>query len=241
MWGRLEHMTTTPARLLKLLSLLQMPRQWPGSELAHRLEVDPRTVRRDVDRLRELGYPVEATLGAAGGYRLVAGTALPPLLLDDEEAVAIAVGLRTAAGQPVAGIEDSAVRALAKLEQVLPSRLRYRVRSLGAATVQVTMPPALSRPGPQPAVDPERLTMLAGRSRTANGSGSGTARTTVPRPGGTSTRTGWSPPGVTGTSSPSTTTAPTGGSSGPTGSTSRSPPAPGSPPGSYRPRTSAPS
>lgn len=162
MWGKLEHMTTTPARLLKLLSLLQMPRQWPGSELARRLEVDPRTVRRDVDRLRELGYPVEATMGAAGGYRLVAGTALPPLLLDDEEAVAIAVGLRTAAGQPVAGIEDSAVRALTKLEQVLPSRLRYRVRSLSAATVQVTMPPALSRPSPQPAVDPERLTMLAG-------------------------------------------------------------------------------
>jgi predicted DNA-binding transcriptional regulator YafY len=162
MWGKLARMATTPARLLKLLSLLQMPRQWPGSELARRLEVDPRTVRRDVDRLRELGYPVEATMGAAGGYRLVAGTALPPLLLDDEEAVAIAVGLRTAAGQPVAGIEESAVRALTKLEQVLPSRLRYRVRSLSAATVQVTMPPALSRPSPQQAVDPERLTMLAG-------------------------------------------------------------------------------
>jgi predicted DNA-binding transcriptional regulator YafY len=101
-------------------------------------------------------------MGAAGGYRLVAGAALPPLLLDDDEAVAIAVGLRTAAGQPVAGIEESALRALTKLEQVLPARLRYRVRSLGAATVQVTMPPAFSGPSPEPAVDPEGLTVLAG-------------------------------------------------------------------------------
>jgi predicted DNA-binding transcriptional regulator YafY len=155
-------MTNTPARLLKLLSLLQTPREWPGSELAHRLEVSPRTVRRDVDRLRELGYPVEATMGPAGGYRLVAGAALPPLLLDDEEAVAIAVGLRTAASQPVAGIEESAVRALTKLEQVLPSRLRYRVRSLGAATVPLAMPPALSRPSPRRPVDPEGLAALAG-------------------------------------------------------------------------------
>jgi predicted DNA-binding transcriptional regulator YafY len=155
-------MANTPARLLQLLSLLQVPREWPGSELARRLEVSPRTVRRDVDRLRELGYPVEATMGAAGGYRLVAGAAMPPLLLDDDEAVAIAVGLRTAAAQPVAGIEESALRALTKLEQVLPSRLRYRVRSLGAATVPVTMPPALSRPSSQPAVDPEGLTVLAG-------------------------------------------------------------------------------
>jgi predicted DNA-binding transcriptional regulator YafY len=155
-------MTNTPARLLQLLSLLQVPREWPGSELARRLEVSPRTIRRDVDRLRELGYPVEATMGAAGGYRLVAGTALPPLLLDDEEAVAIAVGLRTAAAQPVTGIGESALRALTKLEQVLPSRLRYRVRSLSTATVQVTMPPALSRPSPRSAIDPEGLTVLAG-------------------------------------------------------------------------------
>jgi predicted DNA-binding transcriptional regulator YafY len=148
-------------RLFALLSLLQTPREWPGSELARRLGVTPRTIRRDIDRLRELGYPVEATMGAAGGYRLVAGTAMPPLLLDDEEAVAIAVGLRTAAGQQVAGIEESAVRALTKLEQVLPSRLRYRVRSLSQATVPLTLPPALSRDEPQPAVDPERLTVLA--------------------------------------------------------------------------------
>jgi predicted DNA-binding transcriptional regulator YafY len=157
----LGRMTDTPARLLKLLSLLQMPREWPGSELADRLGVTPRTIRRDVERLRELGYLVEARMGAAGGYRLAAGAAMPPLVLDDEEAVAIAVGLRTAAGQPVAGIGEAALRALAKLEQVLPSRLRYRVRSLGAATVPVLMPPALSRPSGQPVVDPERLVVLA--------------------------------------------------------------------------------
>ncbi|MFC5830571.1 helix-turn-helix transcriptional regulator [Nonomuraea insulae] len=141
-------------RLLTLLSLLQTPREWPGGELAERLGVSRRTVRRDVERLRDLGYPVEATMGAAGGYRLVAGTAMPPLLLDDEEAVAITVGLSTAARHPVRGIEEASVRALAKLEQVLPARLRHRVRSLGGATVPM---PALD--GPQ--VDPERLTALA--------------------------------------------------------------------------------
>ncbi|WP_158889407.1 helix-turn-helix transcriptional regulator [Amycolatopsis anabasis] len=146
-------MTDTPARLLSLLSLLQTPREWPGSELARRLAVSPRTIRRDIDRLRELGYPVQATMGAEGGYRLVAGSAMPPLLLDDEEAVAIAVGLRTAAGQAVDGIEEASVRALTKLERVLPSRLRYRVGALGAATVPV--------PGTGPTVDPESLTVLA--------------------------------------------------------------------------------
>lgn len=128
-------MSDTPARLLKLLSLLQAPREWPGSELAARLGVSARTVRRDIDRLRDLGYPVAATRGLAGGYRLVAGSALPPLLLDDEEAVAIAVGLRIASGHAVEGIDESSVRALAKLERVLPSRLRHRVAALGAATV----------------------------------------------------------------------------------------------------------
>ncbi len=146
-------MSDTSGRLLALLSLLQTPREWPGSELARRLGVTPRTVRRDVDRLRDLGYPVEATLGAAGGYRLVAGAALPPLLLDDEEAVAIAVGLRAAAGSAVAGIEEASVRALGKLEQVLPARLRHRVRSLGVATLPVG--------GDGPVVDPEVLTALA--------------------------------------------------------------------------------
>ena len=113
-------MSDTPARLLRLLSLLQTPRDWPGSELAERLQVSPRTIRRDIQRLRDLGYPVQATMGAVGGYRLVAGTAMPPLLLDDEEAVAVAVGLRTAANGTVTGIEEASVRALAKLEQVLP-------------------------------------------------------------------------------------------------------------------------
>ena len=147
-------MADTPARLLTLLSLLQTPREWPGSELARRLEVSLRTVRRDVDRLRDLGYPVEASMGALGGYRLVAGTAMPPLLLEDDEAVAIAVGLRTAAGQAVTGIDEAAVRALAKLEQVLPSRLRRRVGTLSAATVPA--PDAYATP-----VDPAQLTALA--------------------------------------------------------------------------------
>ncbi|MEO3768864.1 YafY family protein [Micromonospora sp. B9E7] len=147
-------MSDTPARLLRLLSLLQTPREWPGSELANRLGVSLRTIRRDVERLRDLGYPVQATMGAIGGYRLVAGKAMPPLLLDDDEAVAIAVGLRTAAGHAVAGIEEASVRALAKLEQVLPSRLRHRVSALGAATE-----PLLT--WDQPTVDPEHLSALA--------------------------------------------------------------------------------
>ena len=150
----METMTDTPARLLNLLSLLQTPREWPGSELAERLAVSPRTIRRDIDRLRELGYPVEATMGAVGGYRLVAGAAMTPLLLDDEEAVAIAVGLRAAAGSAVGGIEEASLRALAKLQQVLPSRLRHRVGVLGAATVSLTG-------WSGPTVDPEVLTSLA--------------------------------------------------------------------------------
>lgn len=127
-------MLQTSARLLALLSLLQMRREWSGPELAERLEVGPRTIRRDVEKLRSLGYPIEAAPGVAGGYRLSAGADLPPLLLDDAEAVAVAVGLRAAASGQVAGIEETSVRALAKLEQVLPSRLRRRVRALGDAT-----------------------------------------------------------------------------------------------------------
>ena len=146
-------MTATSGRLLKLLSLLQTRRDWPGSELARRLEVSARTVRRDVERLRELGYPVEASTGPAGGYRLHAGTAMPPLLLDDDEAVAIAVGLRTAAGASVAGIEETSVRALVKLEQVLPAHLRRRVNALQSVTA------TLAAPGPK--VDPEALTVIA--------------------------------------------------------------------------------
>ncbi|MFI8391880.1 helix-turn-helix transcriptional regulator [Streptomyces sp. NPDC085540] len=123
-------------RTLRLLSLLQTRREWSGSELADRLGVTVRTVRRDVDRLRDLGYPVDSVRGHAGGYRLAAGTDLPPLLLDDEEAVAIAVALRTAAGG-LTGIEETALRALAKLEQVLPRRLRTRVAALQASVAGI--------------------------------------------------------------------------------------------------------
>src|SRR5256884_2809951 len=146
-------MTQTSSRLLKLLSLLQARRDWPGNELAERLEVSGRTIRRDVERLRELGYPVESLTGPAGGYRLRAGSAMPPLLLDDEEAIAIAVGLRTAARASVTGIEETAVRALVKLEQVLPAHLRRRVGALGAATFTL--------PSGGPTVDPQHLTVIA--------------------------------------------------------------------------------
>jgi predicted DNA-binding transcriptional regulator YafY len=149
---------TTSSRLLTLLSLMQGRRDWPGSELADRLEVSPRTVRRDVERLRTLGYPVESMTGPAGGYQLRAGTAMPPLLLDDDEAIAIAVGLRTAAGG-VSGIEETAVRALVKLEQVLPSHLRRRVQALQAATQ------TLQVYGGGPQVDPQYLTILAAAVR----------------------------------------------------------------------------
>jgi predicted DNA-binding transcriptional regulator YafY len=146
--------TDTPARLLQLLSLLQTPREWPGGELADRLGVSRRTVRRDIDRLRELGYPVQATLGSDGGYRLVAGKAMPPLVLNDEEAVAIAVGLRAGAGHAVEGVDEASVRALAKLEQVLPSRLRHRVATLQAATTPLTS-------GDGASIAPETLTVMA--------------------------------------------------------------------------------
>jgi predicted DNA-binding transcriptional regulator YafY len=149
-------MLETSARLLRLLSLLQSRRDWTGTELAQRLGVTTRTVRNDVGRLRELGYPVEARVGVAGGYRLGRGGSLPPLLLDDEEAVAVAVGLRTAAGSAIAGIEDASVRALMKLQQVLPSRLRHRTRAFEVA---------LQTPAPGPLVDPEVLTLLASACR----------------------------------------------------------------------------
>ena len=150
-------MSQTSSRLLELLSLLQGRREWPGAELADRLEVSGRTIRRDVERLRELGYPVESLTGPAGGYRLRAGTAMPPLLLDDEEAIAIAVGLRTAARASVTGIEETAVRALVKLEQVLPAHLRRRVGALGSATI--------ASPVGGPTVDPQHLTVIAAACR----------------------------------------------------------------------------
>ncbi|WP_344470066.1 YafY family protein [Nonomuraea monospora] len=154
-------MLETSARLLKLLSLLQAHRDWSGPELSTRLGVSTRTIRNDVERLRSLGYPVHATPGVAGGYRLGAGAALPPLLLDDEEAVAVAVGLGRAAGGGVEGIEETSVRALAKLEQVLPSRLRRRVSALNAYTVQI--------PGNAPSVPPEVLTTIANAARDHEG------------------------------------------------------------------------
>jgi predicted DNA-binding transcriptional regulator YafY len=146
-------MTETSSRLLTLLSLLQARRDWPGSELADRLEVSSRTIRRDVERLRRLGYPVDSLTGPAGGYRLQAGMAMPPLLLDDDEAIAIAVGLRTAARASVTGIEETSVRALVKLEQVLPAHLRRRVRALQSATMTL--------PAGGPTVDPQCLTVIA--------------------------------------------------------------------------------
>ncbi|MFF3214063.1 helix-turn-helix transcriptional regulator [Streptomyces sp. NPDC002886] len=152
-------MLDTSARLLRLLSLLQAHREWTGADLAGRLGVTPRTVRRDVDRLRELGYPVNASPGTGGGYQLGAGAELPPLLLDDDEAVAVAVGLRTAAGNGVEGIGEASVRALAKLEQVLPSRLRARVSALNRFTV-----PMLRGAGAS-TIDPSVLTELAGVCR----------------------------------------------------------------------------
>jgi predicted DNA-binding transcriptional regulator YafY len=150
-------MLDTSARLLRLLSLFQTRRYWSGADLSARLEVTSRTLRRDIDRLRTLGYPVNSTSGAEGGYQLGAGAALPPLLLDDEEAVAVAVGLRTAASGTVEGIEEASVRALAKLEQVLPSRLRRRVSALHS----FILPLASSGPS----VSAETLVAIAGACR----------------------------------------------------------------------------
>jgi predicted DNA-binding transcriptional regulator YafY len=146
-------MFETSARLLRVLSLLQSGRTWTGADLARRLSVTDRTLRTDVARLRTLGYPIDATPGVAGGYRLGTGGRLPPLLLDDEEAVAVAVGLRSATSG-VVGAEEAALRALAKLEQLLPARLHQRVSTLYGATAAV--------PAAGPPVGAEVLTTLAG-------------------------------------------------------------------------------
>ncbi|NLU82668.1 YafY family protein [Rhodococcus sp. HNM0569] len=122
-------MRETSARLLRLLSLLQVRAEWSGRDLAERLDITTRTVRRDVDKLRSLGYPVEATVGVGGGYRLGAGAQMPPLLLEDDEVVAVALGLQSGA-LAVSGLDDAPARALAKLRQVMPSRLRHRLASL---------------------------------------------------------------------------------------------------------------
>lgn len=143
----------TSARMLRLLSLLQTHRYWPGAELAERLEVSPRTLRRDIDRLRELGYPVDAIRGVAGGYQLGAGGQLPPLLLEDDEAVAIAVGLRSAAAGAVGGLSESSLQALTKVISLMPPRLRRRIDAL---TSQTTPAPSWA-----PQVDANALITLA--------------------------------------------------------------------------------
>jgi predicted DNA-binding transcriptional regulator YafY len=137
-------MPKTSARLLSLLSLLQARRDWPGALLAERLDISARTVRRDVDRLRELGYPIVATKGPDGGYRLDAGTQLPPLLFDDDQAVALAVALQIAITTG-AGIEEAAARALTTVRQVMPARLRGRIDTLQVTAVER----AGTRPNPQ--------------------------------------------------------------------------------------------
>ncbi|WP_460519375.1 helix-turn-helix transcriptional regulator [Flindersiella endophytica] len=154
-------MLETSSRLLALLALLQSRPDWPGSELAERLGVTTRTIRNDVDRLRELGYPVDAARGPLGHYRLGAGAKLPPLLLDDEEAVAVAIGLR--AGRGVAGIEESSTQALAKLEQVLPHRLRRQVAALHAATD--SGPENTGTNVPDPVIDSAVLARIAAAIR----------------------------------------------------------------------------
>jgi predicted DNA-binding transcriptional regulator YafY len=151
--GRIIVMPDTPARLLRLLSILQARPEWTGRELAERLEVTVRTLRRDMARLRDLGYPVRATPGVAGGYRLAAGSVLPPLLLDDDEAVAIVLGLRTATSHSVTGIAETSLRALAKLERLLPARLRQRAAALRLATVPLA--------GETATVDPDTLAVIA--------------------------------------------------------------------------------
>ncbi|GAA2070546.1 helix-turn-helix transcriptional regulator [Williamsia deligens] len=141
------------ARLLSLLSLLQMRQEWSGADLAGRLDVTTRTVRRDVDRLRTLGYPVDATVGVGGGYRLGAGAEMPPLLLDDAEVLAVAVALQSGATRSVTGLDDAASGALSKLRQVMPSRLRHRLDALTVETV--------SGPAPRSSVDAATLSDIA--------------------------------------------------------------------------------
>lgn len=148
------------ARALELLSLLQTHRLWRGAELAERLNVTERTVRRDVERLRDLGYPVDATAGTDGGYRLGVGAHMPPLVLDDDEAVAVAVGLRSAASAAIEGIEDTSIRALAKIEQLLPDRLRRRVSAVQSSVVDLRWPRS-----DEEIVDLDALSLLAAACR----------------------------------------------------------------------------
>jgi predicted DNA-binding transcriptional regulator YafY len=154
----LEVAMDSAERLLKLLGLLEGRLDWTAEELARRLEVTPRTIRRDVTRLRDLGYPVEAVAGPGGGYRLGTGGKLPPLLLDDDEAVAVALGLRLAATSIVGGLEESSLSALSKLEHVLPGRLRDRLEDISEAMVSV--------PGARAAqIDPKALAVTSAATR----------------------------------------------------------------------------
>ncbi len=146
-------MLSSSSRLLRVLSLLQARSHWAGAELAERLEVHPRTLRRDIDRLRQLGYPIQASSGVAGGYAFRAGKALPPLLLDDDEAQAVAIALHTAASGSVSGVAEASLRALVKLQQVMPTRLRKRIEALRSAIVPMK--------GYGPTVDAGALTALA--------------------------------------------------------------------------------
>jgi predicted DNA-binding transcriptional regulator YafY len=146
-------MLETSARLLRLLAILPSRPAWTGTELAERLDVTVRTLRRDMTKLRDLGYPVVATPGVAGGYRLTAGSTLPPLLLDDDEAVAVVLSLSTATSHTVTGIADTSMRALTKIERILPARLRQRAAALRTTTVALT--------GSPPTVDPGDLTLIA--------------------------------------------------------------------------------
>lgn len=150
-------MLSSSSRLLRLLSLLQSRRHWAGQELAERLEIHQRTLRRDIDKLRSLGYPVQARSGVAGGYAFRPGQALPPLMLEDDEALAVAIALRTAAAGTVAGIEEAALRTVVKLEQLMPARLRHRIDALRSAILP------MDRLGPT--VDAGMLATLAGACR----------------------------------------------------------------------------
>lgn len=152
-------MADTSQRMLRLLTLLQTHRDWTGHDLADRLEVSPRTVRRDIDRLRMLGYPVEASPGVDGGYRLAPGASLPPLVLDDDEAVGLVVALRASANLGVAGASDASISTLAKVVQVLPLRLRRRADDLAAMTVTARWA------DPDTTVDTQHLTTLATAAR----------------------------------------------------------------------------
>ena len=223
-------MVETSARLLQLLSLFQGRRYWSGRDLAGRLDITTRTLRRDVDKLRSLGYPIHSTAGVEGGYQLGAGTTMPPLLLDDDEAVAVALGLRCAAAGGIEGIEESSVRALSKIEQILPPRLGRRVAALQAMIVTPDGTGCTS-------VDARVLSVIAGAVATRRSSASATAITPeLPAPA-RSSHTAWSTPAAAGTSSPGTATARHGGPSAWTASSPVSPRAPLRSPRSTRPRS----